>query len=426
MTTELIATTEPFTVESPTPTFPTSDEAIEILRSNMVGLTAKTPSGYKAVKSALQELRKTRASVEERRVELKAGALEWGRKVDGEAKRLTAQLKEIESVLEAEKQAVDKAKEEERLAKEAEAREKIKAELEAKLAEQDAKFKAEREAEAERARTESERLRTEAAEQARKLQEETERLREESRRLREENERMAEEKARADAQRNTFLAEQARLQAEFESFKAAQFAQSIPPGAGEPVTVGTYIHSPEQVEEMKQALKDFNVSPVEFAKASEGYKLIPGRAVITEPPYHTKPPTVDNPIGVAVDCDPNVRYGWTTKTKWHHDGEWWGPFRSENAAHYDAKNHLDAQSADGEEVHIFKMRKVTAREIIGHNFLAEQLHEEFENNLCEELGLGEDTLNCVNFESLEKLIEEWTEENVDAWFPVDGLEMGIK
>lgn len=84
-----------------------TDAAIAELAEKCRDLTADTPAGYKEVTKAIAEVRTTRTSVE---AYLKADALAWGKKVDAEAKRITAKLLEIEEPLKEKKQIIDDAK----------------------------------------------------------------------------------------------------------------------------------------------------------------------------------------------------------------------------------------------------------------------------------------------------------------------------
>lgn len=131
-------------------------------------------SNYEEVKGAVAELRKTRGEIEKRRVELKADALAWGRKVDGDAKLLTAAIAEIEDPLHAQKKAVDDAAAEaawqkanaERIEREAEElakRQAAEAKARMERRQEEAKLKVEREAlAAERKAQQAERDRWEA------------------------------------------------------------------------------------------------------------------------------------------------------------------------------------------------------------------------------------------------------------------------
>lgn len=150
-----------------------------------------TKDGYGEVKTALAMIVRLRTQIEERRKLLKADSLEYGRRIDGEAKRLTQLVVDIEVPLREAKLAKDR--EEERKIAEAEA--KIKAEAEAKA-------RAEREAE-------EARLKAERAEEERKIQAERERLaaeraefdrqrKEAEDAARAERERVAEERRRQD------------------------------------------------------------------------------------------------------------------------------------------------------------------------------------------------------------------------------------
>lgn len=76
--------------------------------------------GQKIVRSARLDVKNKRISVEKKRKELKAEALEYGRKVDAEARRITDLLSPIESHLKVEEENIEREKE------------KIKAEAEAK------------------------------------------------------------------------------------------------------------------------------------------------------------------------------------------------------------------------------------------------------------------------------------------------------
>ena len=74
--------------------------------------------GIGKVHEARMQLRRLRTGIEKRRKELKEGALAYGRAVDGEAKRLTAEIEPIEEKLEAEEKAYEAEREAEKKAKE--------------------------------------------------------------------------------------------------------------------------------------------------------------------------------------------------------------------------------------------------------------------------------------------------------------------
>mgnify|MGYP001590786344 CR=1 FL=1 len=160
-------------------------EQIAETKARYAALTCDTTAGYEQTRIAIGECRTTRTAIENRRKELKADALEYGRRVDSTAKMLTAAIEEIEEPLKLKKHAVDEAK---KLAKEAAERAKREA-LEAEL-------RAAREAE-------ETRLRAAREEEERRLAEEKVRQEAEAARLRE-------ERAAIEADRR-YMAEQARL-----------------------------------------------------------------------------------------------------------------------------------------------------------------------------------------------------------------------
>ena len=120
-----------------------TDAAIDVLRQEYAGLEIKTTADYERVRLAIADVRDRRVTVEKTRVELKAGALEYGRRVDSEAKRITAMLAEIEEPLKAEKQRVDDEKARVKREKEEAERARIEAELKAKREAEEAEAVAE-------------------------------------------------------------------------------------------------------------------------------------------------------------------------------------------------------------------------------------------------------------------------------------------
>ena len=86
-----------------------ADLAAKYLPLKVQGLNDK--HGLAVVHDARMEIKGLRVDVEKRRVELKAGALKYGRDVDAEAKRLTALLEPIETHLEKQEQIVADEKE---------------------------------------------------------------------------------------------------------------------------------------------------------------------------------------------------------------------------------------------------------------------------------------------------------------------------
>lgn len=95
-----------------------------------------TTAGDKAARAARLELTTTRTSLEKKRKELKAPAVEFGRKVDAEAARLTGELLALENPIDAQIKADERRREDERSAREeAEAaRKKVHTDAIAKIA----------------------------------------------------------------------------------------------------------------------------------------------------------------------------------------------------------------------------------------------------------------------------------------------------
>lgn len=87
-----------------------TDAAIEAMRQEYGGMLITDTKSYRAVVKAIGEVRSKRLAVEETRKELKKDALEWGRAVDAEAKRIKGMLEPLEKQLKATKQAEDDRK----------------------------------------------------------------------------------------------------------------------------------------------------------------------------------------------------------------------------------------------------------------------------------------------------------------------------
>lgn len=108
------ATEETRTSHAPVVKYNITDAAIAELKAKYGSLEIKgiqDKVGYQAVRTARLEVRTLRASVEKTRKDLKFDALEYGRMVDSEAKRITALLEEIEIPLNDMEEAIDAAKE---------------------------------------------------------------------------------------------------------------------------------------------------------------------------------------------------------------------------------------------------------------------------------------------------------------------------
>ena len=87
----------PEATEYPPIRYSITNAAIDQLREkHAVVHDAWTEDGYKKVSEAIKELTKLRNDIERTRKAIKKPALEYGRKIDTEAKRITARLVEIE------------------------------------------------------------------------------------------------------------------------------------------------------------------------------------------------------------------------------------------------------------------------------------------------------------------------------------------
>ena len=84
-----------------------TDAAIAQMKEKYGGLEINSKDDYDVVSKAISVVRGKRTEVEKTRQAFKKDALEYGRMVDAEAKRITAELLEIEEPLKAKKQAVD-------------------------------------------------------------------------------------------------------------------------------------------------------------------------------------------------------------------------------------------------------------------------------------------------------------------------------
>jgi len=102
-----------------------TDATIADLKERYTGLTISDREGYDHVRKAIGEVVTLRTGVEKMRKALKADALEWGRRVDAEAKRITAELLSIEQPLKATKKEVDDRKAAEKAEKERIERERV-------------------------------------------------------------------------------------------------------------------------------------------------------------------------------------------------------------------------------------------------------------------------------------------------------------
>lgn len=180
-----------------------TDAAIAEIAETYKNADASTTKGYGVVVKGIATTRELRVAVEKKRKDLKRDALDYGRRVDGEAKRITAALMEIEQPLKLLKGAVDDEKE--LVKREAE---------EARLAEERAKAEAERAAKEAALKAEREVEEARLAEERKNLEAERAKLDEERKaREAEESERQRKQEA-ADTERMKKIAEEERILAE--------------------------------------------------------------------------------------------------------------------------------------------------------------------------------------------------------------------
>lgn len=227
-----------------------TDAAIAEMRDNYMPIRVagvEDKAGAAKAHDARMIVKGHRVAIEKTRVALKADALEYGRKVDAEAKRLTAMLEPIEAHLLAQEEIVTKEAERKRLAEEARRAEVLRgrmaslaavrspliqsdvaamtdeqfaAALDKAAADYNAALEAERAA-AEARRLESERLAAERAELDRQREQAAlERAEAEREAARQRAEQEA-ERRRIEAERAALEAEKARIAREAE-IKAAQ------------------------------------------------------------------------------------------------------------------------------------------------------------------------------------------------------------
>lgn len=113
--------------------FNLADAAIAQMKSEAAQIEIKgmeDKAGYKAAKEMLSKVKKTRTSVEAKRKDLKSEYLEIGRGIDGEAKRLTDSILEIEEPLSEKIKIIDEQIQAEKERKEREAEETLKKRVE--------------------------------------------------------------------------------------------------------------------------------------------------------------------------------------------------------------------------------------------------------------------------------------------------------
>ena len=112
--------------------FDITTQAIEAMRAEYMPLVISgldDKKGYAACDAARKVVKKHRIAVENRRKELKEEALRFGQKVDGEAKRISSQLEEIEDHLRGQQDIIDKEAERQKLKAQADAKAKLDARI---------------------------------------------------------------------------------------------------------------------------------------------------------------------------------------------------------------------------------------------------------------------------------------------------------
>lgn len=203
--------------------FEVTPDQIRRMGEQYAALTFDDPERYEEGRKALATLRTTRVAIEERRKELKQSALEWGRKVDGKAKELTALIVAVEEPLKAKKLAVDEEKE--RAKREAAEAEKRALEEQIRKQQEEAEAKRKELLAAEERRLEEERAKLEA--EKAQLAEERRVAEEKAAALRAQEEaRLAEERAKLEAERERLAMEERARQAKIEQEDRAREEQA--------------------------------------------------------------------------------------------------------------------------------------------------------------------------------------------------------
>lgn len=253
-------------------------EQIEAKRSQYEALTADTPAGYEAVRVAVGDCRSTRVAIEKRRVELKADALAFGRRVDAVAKELTALVESIEEPLKLKKAAVDEERERIRAEKQAEERRKIEEGLRVLREAKEAEERAAREAEEARLAEERAALEAERAALAEKELEQSMRERAAREALRIEREALEEERRRIAAER------EAADQAEFERQARAQAEEDARELARREAIAAEEerVAAAERAEALRLRLEALEPDRVKLARLAQDLRTVPFPSMATE------------------------------------------------------------------------------------------------------------------------------------------------
>jgi hypothetical protein len=203
--------------------YPFTEAEIAAQRERFAAVKFDTPRDYAEGVKAIAECRTMRGKIEERRKDLKADSLAYGRKVDAIAKSLTALISSFEEPMQLKKKEIDDEKARQKAEAERLEREAIEAEIRQQREAEEARLREQREAEQRVLDEERKRLEADRAELARQRaeQEERDRKAREEREAAEKAERervAAEQKAEAERLR----AERARLDEEQRQREAAQ------------------------------------------------------------------------------------------------------------------------------------------------------------------------------------------------------------
>jgi len=177
-----------------------TNTALAKLKDDYMGLKVDAVDdmdNYLVCKEAHQEVKKLRVSVEKKRVELKASSLEFGRAIDGEAKRITMEIEVVEDHLETQRKVVENEKKR----KMEEAAREAQEEADRRKKEEEDRIEADRKAEEERlevVRLEQEAIAKKQREDQEKLDTQQREQDERGRILKEMAERQAREKIEAE------------------------------------------------------------------------------------------------------------------------------------------------------------------------------------------------------------------------------------
>lgn len=196
------------------PEYPVTDDFIERMEQLAGSIFVEDHTDKEGASKARQvriQIKDSRVKVEKIRKELKADVLEWGKKVDGEARRIRKRLEPLEKHLQEQEDIVRLHEQREKERQEAEAAARVEAE---RKAEEDRIRKEREKLAAERQRLEAEKARLrEEGEHQRRQQEEVDRQRREAEAAKTEAYRVQREAEEAKCRRKKEAEQRARLEA---------------------------------------------------------------------------------------------------------------------------------------------------------------------------------------------------------------------